>query len=371
VSNILSLDACTAECAERVGGKAVGLGSLLRQGLRVPEGFVVTTDAYRAGVIFPGLHAEAVWMLRDANTTDAQRLASERIRAMFERAELAEQIGSEIAIAYSRLAAGRSSPPVAVRSSATDEDRADASFAGQQETYLWIQGEAAVARRVMSCWGSLFTPQAISYRAHLGVSIDKLAMAVVVQEMVPAESAGVMITLDPVNGDRSAITIESSFGVGLGVVGGEVTPDRFVVDKVTFEIRSRSIGPKAIAYRFAPDLGTVVQTGVARDEQYLPSLTDDEVVDLAHIGRALERGQGGPQDVEWAIGPGPTGPRQIALLQMRPETVWSRRPVAPISDPRTPILIRMLQSMSTPLKIRDVAVKDTGGEPSTATIDCT
>ena len=115
----------------------------------------------------------------------------------------------------------------------------------------------------MRCWGSLFTPQALSYRAHFGVPMDGLAMAVVVQEMVSAEAAGVMITLDPVNGDRSAITIESSFGLGLAVVGGEVTPDRFVVDKVTYEIRSRSIGPKAIAYRFDAGSGGVVITAVS------------------------------------------------------------------------------------------------------------
>jgi pyruvate,water dikinase len=204
----------------------------------------------------------------------------------------------------------------------------------------------------MRCWGSLFTPQAISYRAHLGVPMDGLAMAVVVQEMVRAEAAGVMITLDPVNGDRSAITIESSFGLGLAVVGGEVTPDRFVVDKVTFEIRSRTIGPKAIAYRFDPESRQVVIADVAQDQQRLASLGDEEVIELARIGRALERTQGGPQDVEWAIGPGPGGPRQLFLLQMRPETVWSRRTFAPISDPNTPILARMLQSMSVPLKIR-------------------
>ena len=355
---VLALDHCDAQAASRVGGKALGLGSLLREGLRVPPGFVVTTDAYRAGVVFPGLHAEAVWKLRDADSADAQRRASEQIRAMFERGELADQVGGEIAIAYHRLAAGRAAPPVAVRSSATDEDRADASFAGQQETYLWVQGEAAVARHVMRCWSSLFTPQAIAYRAHFGVPTAGLAMAVVVQEMVSAEAAGVMITLDPVTGDRSAITIESSFGLGLAVVGGEVTPDRFVVDKVTSEIRSRSIGPKAIAYRFDAGSGAVVITDVAQDRQGLASLSDEEVIELARIGRALERAQGGPQDVEWAIGPGSGGPRQLFLLQMRPETVWSRRTVAPISDPRTPILARMLQSMSVPLKIRDFATVD-------------
>jgi phosphoenolpyruvate synthase/pyruvate phosphate dikinase len=363
VDLVLALDHCDAGVASRVGGKALGLGSLLREGLRVPPGFVVTTDAYREGIVLPGLHAEIVRMLEGTHSIEAQHRASDRIRAIFERTELAEQVGSEIAIAYRRLAGGRAEPPVAVRSSATAEDRADTSFAGQQETYLWVRGEAAVARAVMRCWGSLFTPQAIAYRAHFGVPVEGLAMAVVVQEMVSAEAAGVMITLDPVNGDRSAITIESSFGLGLAVVGGEVTPDRFVVDKVTFDIRTRSIGPKAIAYRFDAESGAVVPTDVPQDDQRLPSLGDEEVVELARIGRALERAQGGPQDVEWAIGPGPDRPRQVFLLQMRPETVWSRRTVAPISDPNTPILARMLRSMSVPMRIRDSAPVDPDGAP--------
>jgi rifampicin phosphotransferase len=358
VDHVLTLDECDAGVAARVGGKALGLGSLLREGLRVPPGFVVTTEAYREGVVFPGLHAEIARMLESADSIEAQHRASERIRAMFERRELAEQVGSEVAIAYRRLTGRRLDAPVAVRSSATAEDRADASFAGQQETYLWVRGEADVARHVMRCWGSLFTPQAIAYRAHFGVPIEGLAMAVVVQEMVAAEAAGVMITLDPVNGDRSAVTIESSFGLGLAVVGGEVTPDRFVVDKVTWEVRSRSIGPKAIAYRFDPGRGAVVQVAVPEDDQRLPSVDDAEIVELARTGRALERVQEGPQDVEWAIGRGPDGARQMFLLQMRPETVWSRRSVVPISDPGTPILARMLQAMSVPMRIRDTPPVD-------------
>jgi pyruvate,water dikinase len=363
VDYVLALQDCDGGVASRVGGKALGLGSLLRGGLRVPPGFVVLTDAYSDGVVLPGLQAEIVRILEGADSIEARQLASDRIRAKFERTELAEQVGSEVAIAYRRLRNGRADPPVAVRSSATAEDRADASFAGQQETYLWIHGEEAVARHVLRCWGSLFTTQAIAYRAHLGVPVEGLAMAVVVQEMVPAEAAGVMITLDPVNGDRSAITIESSFGLGLAVVGGEVDPDRFVVDKVTFDIRSRSVGTKAIAYRFDAGSGTVVPTEVPLDDQRLPSLSDEEVVELARIGRSLERTQGGPQDIEWAIGPGPDGPRQFFLLQMRPETVWSRRTVAPISDPTTPILARMLQSMSVPMRIRDSAPVDADGRP--------
>lgn len=362
MDHVLSLDQCQPDGLARVGGKALGLGSLLHDGLQVPPGFVVTTDAYRESVVWPGLATEVVRMLDGAETTAAQRGASERIRAMFERVEMSDTVGTEIALAYRRLGGGQPIP-VAVRSSATAEDLADASFAGQQETYLWVRGEDAVVRSVMRCWGSLFTPQAIAYRAHFGVPTRDLAMAVVVQRMVPAVAAGVMITLDPINGDRSQVTIESSLGLGLAVVGGEVTPDRFAVDKVTWDVRSRAIGDKAIAYRFDAEAGDVICVEVPLDDRTVPSLTDEEVVALAHIGRDVERRRGGPQDLEWAIGPGVDGPRELFLLQMRPETVWSQRQATPISDPNEDILSRMLRAMSQPLRIRDAVPGDSDKPP--------
>lgn len=362
MNHVLSLDECLFHGLARVGGKAVGLGSLLQQGLQVPPGFVVTTDAYRESVVWPGLSSEVARMLDGAETTAAQHDASERIRMLFDRVEMSDTVATEIALAYRRL--GKGEPiPVAVRSSATAEDLADASFAGQQETYLWIRGEDAVVRSVMRCWGSLFTPQAISYRAHFNVSTRNLAMAVVVQQMVPAVAAGVMITLDPVNGDRSQVTIESSVGLGLAVVGGEVTPDRFAVDKVTWAVRSRAIGDKAIAYRFDAEVGDVICADVPVEDRSVPSLTDEEVVALARLGRDVERRRGGPQDLEWAIGPGLNGPRELYLLQMRPETVWSQRHATPISDPNEDILTRMLRAMSQPLRIRDTVPDDSDGSP--------
>ena len=363
MDHVLTLDACQGDCLARVGGKAIGLGSLINEGLQVPPGFVVTTDAYDASVVWPGLSSEVARILDGADTVHAQHDASEQIRALFERVEMSDEVSTEIALAYRGLGGG-APIPVAVRSSATAEDLADASFAGQQETYLWIRGEDAVVRAVMRCWGSLFTPQAIAYRAHFNVPTKGLAMAVVVQRMVPAVAAGVMITLDPVNGDRSQVTIESSVGLGLAVVGGEVTPDRFAVDKVTWDVRSRTIGDKAICYRFDERIGEVICADVAPDDRAAPSLTDDEVVTLARIGRDVERRRGGPQDLEWAIGPGPNGARELFLLQMRPETVWSQRQAKPISDPNEDILSRMLKAMSRPLRIRDAVPDDVDGSPT-------
>lgn len=363
-SHVIWLDACDADCAPRVGGKALGLGLLLRDGLQVPPGFVVTTDAYVEGTQATGLQAKIAAILDGADTVETQQAASDRIKELFEAAELARPVAAEVAAAYRRLCGVTAlDVPVAVRSSATAEDRADASFAGQQETYLWIRGAADVDRHILRCWASLFTPQAIAYRAHLGVPLEGLAMAVVVQRMVAAESAGVMMTLDPVTGDRSQISIESSYGLGLAVVGGEVTPDRFAVDKVTWDIRSRAIGPKTFAYRFDPASGSVVTQDIPPDDQAMPSMTDEEVITLARLGRQVEKAHGGPQDVEWAIGPGAEGPRELFLLQMRPETVWSRKKVAPLSDPNEDILSRMLKAMSKPMRLRDAPPDDTDGSP--------
>jgi phosphoenolpyruvate synthase/pyruvate phosphate dikinase len=362
-THVVPLEACTADDRGLVGGKALGLGSLLREGLQVPPGFAVTTDAYRESVVWPGLQSEAVRLL-DRCTTDEDRVrASEAIRAMFERAEMADTVATEIALAYRDLGGGRP-VPVAVRSSATAEDLGEASFAGQQDTYLWIRGADEVVAAVRRCWGSLFTPQAIAYRAHFGIPTRDLAMAVVVQRMVDAVAAGVMITLDPVTGDPSQITIEASYGLGLAVVGGEVTPDRFAVDKVTYEIRARAINDKPFAYHFDPDRREVVARDVPEDDRTLPALTDAEIVALARLGRAVERAHRGAQDIEWAIGPGRNGEREIFLLQTRPETVWSRRPRAPIADPNEPILERMLRAMRQPLRLRDDGATSGGAVPA-------
>jgi len=161
----------------------------------------------------------------------------------------------------------------------------------------------------------------IAYRAHRGQPVNDLAMGVVVQRMVAAEAAGVMLTIDPINGDRSAIIIEAAYGLGAAVVNGEVTPDRFCVDKDTLGIRGRALGDKHIAYRFDPAVeGTRVQPVPPRDQRQ-PCLSDDEVAHLAQLGKRMEHAMNGqPQDLEWAIGPR----REIFLLQTRPETVWSQ-----------------------------------------------
>lgn len=366
MSNILWLEECTPECIELVGGKAMGLGHLVRQGLQVPRGFAVSAAAYRGFVEGTGLAEEIAEALSEAEGPEAERRASERIRALFRSTQPGQAILDEVRAAYEVLGNGRPAP-VAVRSSATAEDTAEASFAGQQETYLWIVGPEEVERHVLECWASLFTPQAIAYRAHFGIRHEDVAIGVVVQAMVAAEVAGVMITLDPVTGDRSQISIEASYGLGLAVVGGEVTPDRFAVDKVTLELRGRTISSKDIAYRFDPDAGAVRPVEVPDTQRRQACLLDEEVVAIAGIGKRVERALGGPQDIEWALGAGASGQREVFLLQARPETVWSRRAAAPIASPDEPILSRMLRNIRVPMRLADapIAREDPAREGST------
>jgi pyruvate,water dikinase len=352
-SRVIWLSDCTAERAPLVGGKATGLAAVLREGLRVPPGFVITTAAYREHVERNGLGLDLARLLEDSATFDAQQWASDEIRALFEASRPTPALGEEILAAYAELStvgASRDTPsetdrsgslrsgaqrtresaPVAVRSSATSEDSSAASFAGQQDTYLWILGGQEVLRHVVRCWSSLFTPQALAYRAQMRTPMDDLAMGVVVQQMVPAEAAGVMLTIDPITGDASSLVIEAAYGLGAAVVNGEVDPDRFCVEKAPRVIRSRAIGTKSIAYRFDPSVQGIRREDVAAHLQNQPSATDAEVLQLARLGEHMEQAMGRPQDIEWAIGPGADGQRQIFLLQSRPETVWSQK-AAPLS----------------------------------------
>jgi pyruvate,water dikinase len=314
MSSVLDLAAGATEGVERVGGKALGLMRLTELGYAVPPGFVVTTDAHRAWMSDHGLDAEVARLVSAADDFNALRAASDAIGALFEAAGLDDEA---IDRAYDDLGA----PPVAIRSSATAEDLGDASFAGQQETYLPVAGRDAVRAHVVKCWASLYSLEAISYRRRLSVEIEDVAMAVVVQRLVPAEAAGVLFTIDPLTGDRSQITIEASFGLGLALVGGDVTPDRFAVDKVTLEIRSRAIATKPFAERFDPRTATLDRAQLSSDEASAPAISDDEVVALAQVGKRVEASFGQPMDIEWALGPGPAGHRQVHLLQARPETV--------------------------------------------------
>jgi pyruvate,water dikinase len=311
------------------GGKAVSLGRLTAAGIRVPPGFVVTTSAFRqACTAFDpaGTIARAVESL-GADDEAACRAVSAELRARVECAPLPADVESAILTAYRALCGAESGAdgPVAVRSSATMEDGSDASFAGLQDTFLWVRGEAAVLDAMRRCWSSLYSEPSISYRRRLRLPESAMAMGVVVQQMVDARSAGVMFTRSPVTGDVSLIAISSSWGLGSAVVGGEVTPDEFVVNKITGELARQTISDKAIRHVPNRATGGTTEEAVPQEQRELPSLSGDEVKRLATLGRAIERHYGRAQDIEWAICPNGDAETEIFLLQSRPETVWSSK----------------------------------------------
>jgi pyruvate,water dikinase len=267
--------------------------------------------------------------------------------------EMSDDVAEAIAAAYARLG---DSVPVAVRSSAIAEDSADASFAGQQDTYLWVVGEDEVLEHVRRCWASIWSDRSIAYRHDLGIDESRMRMGVVVQRMVDARVAGVAMTLDPRNGDRSKIAIESSFGLGESVVGGTVTPDSFLVDKVMLETVKAETSVKSIELVPDPSGRGVVERPIEPARQARPSLTPDEVKAVAALAKKAEKEYGCPQDVEWAIDD--TG---VVLLQSRPETVWSHRP-EPEPRPAQPYSLGMgslVETLVNPLASRRTADVDT------------
>jgi pyruvate,water dikinase len=215
--------------------------------------------------------------------------------------------------------------PVAVRSSATAEDMPDASFAGQQDTYLWVRGADQVVEKVRDCWASLFTTRAVAYREKHRIPHAETLMSVGVQKMVNARTAGVAMTLDPVNGDRTRIVIDASWGLGEMVVSGVVTPDNFTVEKVLEQIVARTISDKHVELVGDPAAGEAVEREVEPARRKSPCLTDAEVLAVARLAKRLERQNKCPQDVEWAIDADLPEGENLLALQSRPETIWSRK----------------------------------------------
>jgi rifampicin phosphotransferase len=322
---VLWLGQCTEQVAGWVGGKARGLHDLMVLDLPVPDGFVITVATYRNTVASAGLDTRISATLADTGSPAADRQASSRIAELFAELTLPAEASRAIRSSLAELGDG----PVAVRSSAVAEDRADASFAGQQETELWVTGADAVERSVLRCWASLFTPQAIGYRARVGVAPEDVVIAVVVQRMVPAVAAGVAMTLEPVTGDRSTVYIESALGLGEGVVKGDVEADRFWFDKATGNVCRREITTQTRTHRFDPEAGEVRLVDLAYGEGDGASISDAVARRIGELGVRIETAAERPMDIEWAV----SADDVIYLVQGRPETVWSNRPEsAPVDE---------------------------------------
>lgn len=289
---IVWLSSKEAVSRQLLGGKGSGLLSLTNLGLPVPLGFIVTTSFFATN--------------RSTEFTNEQRI---QIAAAYDL--LGQQLNTK-------------EPAVAVRSSAAAEDGKLHSFAGAHDTFLWIRGIEEMLEKILMCQSSLFSARAEQYRSAMGMAHGKTAvppMAVVVQAMVPARSSGVMMTLNPSNGDRSKIVIESTWGLGQLLVDGAVIPDRFLIDKVTNQVIDTKLAKKL--KQLCP--GSTTKFGVSAiqvkaNKQEAPSLTLEEIRQLAEYGRHLESHFGTPQDIEFA-----TTKTGIFILQARPETVWSHK----------------------------------------------
>ncbi|MBS1677860.1 MAG: PEP/pyruvate-binding domain-containing protein [Actinobacteria bacterium] len=320
-----------AATSDLVGGKVASLAEMTAAGFAVPPAFGVTTEAFAEFLEAAG-PAERIDAIRaglDVADVAAVERAAAEIAALIEAAALPAEVEAEIRAAYAELERRVGADvPVAVRSSGVNEDLEGASFAGQYDTYLWVSGADDVVDNVRRCWSGLFNAAVLTYRPD-GVESPAEAeipgMGVGVQVMARARSAGVMFTLDPISGDRSRIVIESCWGLGEGVVKGDVQPDRHRVDKITLEVLEREVVDQAEEYRFDGEAGEVGLLPVPAERREEGSITEDEARTIAELGKRVERHRGGPTDCEWAI----DVEGRLHLLQARPETIWSARQAAP------------------------------------------
>lgn len=302
---------------EYAGGKGANLGQLTQAGLPVPPGFVIGAPAYTAFRDQTGLGARLAELLDslDVEDTDALQAAAKAAREAVANTEMPDWLSGAIGDAYRDLVGAQADAPVAVRSSATAEDTASASFAGMNETFLNVRGGDPVIDAVKRCWQSLFGARTVYYRGQRGFSQSGMEIAVVVQRQIQSTRAGVMFTIDPATGESDHLVIEASFGLGEAVVSGQVSPDRYVVDKPSMTVITRSVRPKELVIEASPYGGTT-RRELGPDEAITPVLIEEEVLRVAELGVAIEREYHAPQDTEWAFDPD----GKVWMLQSRPIT---------------------------------------------------
>lgn len=346
---VLWLEEVRKEDTPLVGGKNANLGEMLAAGIPVPPGFAVTAYAFKYFMEKTGLGEKIYEMLKrlDVNNTKELEDTTRKIREMILSQPMPLEVEEEIKKYYLEMASKLNLDPVnlrvAVRSSATAEDLPEASFAGQQDTYLNIYGLEKVIEHVKRCWASLFTARATFYRVAHNIPHERTHMSVTVQKMVNSKAAGVMFTLHPVTGDENVIVIESSWGLGESVVGGKVTPDEYVVERSSMKIVEKKISKKTYMITFDPvygknihlkwndDNGTwTAEEGIEVNAPLakianpdISSLTDGEVIRLAELGELIYKHYGRHMDIEWAIDADLSFPQNVFIVQARPETVWS------------------------------------------------
>jgi rifampicin phosphotransferase len=325
VTYTVRLDEVGKDDIALAGGKGSNLGELSRAGLPVPPGYVVITRAYEAFVESNNIGDVIVGHASVARAEDPAGFeeVAGGIRTLFSGGHVPERMADEIRAAYQELGEDAEAP-VAVRSSATAEDLAGASFAGQQETYLNVRGERALFEAVKNCWASLWTARAMAYRARQGIDPATVSFAVVVQRMVESEAAGVMFTANPSNGRRDQTTISAAWGLGESVVSGSVTPDSIVVEKESGRVLSRETADKGLMTVYTE--GGTAESSVPEALRREPVLDDEMVATLARYGATIEHHYGMPQDIEWALAGG-----EFFIVQSRPITAMPE----PMADPPT------------------------------------
>jgi pyruvate,water dikinase len=312
-----------------VGGKNANLGEMTNAGISVPPGFAITAYSYKKFIEETGISTKIYEIIKETvtnpNDPAQYEIASKKIRELIESTPMPKDVADAVKSAYEELCKKLNLKDVfvAVRSSATAEDLADASFAGQQETYLNVKGVNELLEKTVKCWSSLFTPRAIFYRTEKGFAHEKVFISVGVQKMVDSKAAGVIFTLNPVTGNTNQIVIEGNYGLGETVVSGAVTPDDFVVDKKTMKIVERRTSKKTLQYVRDPNTGKTVHQEVSAEKQEHPCISDEEVLKLAELAKHIEQHYGKAQDIEWAIDSDLPFPGNIFIVQSRPETVWS------------------------------------------------
>ncbi|GGS45473.1 rifamycin-inactivating phosphotransferase [Actinokineospora fastidiosa] len=340
-SYVLGLQEIDRTQVSVVGGKGAHLGELSRiEGVRVPAGFCVTTDAFRRVMADTPSIGEQVEHLAGLGPDDREgiRARSAEIRRVIEDIAMPDDLAAAITGAVAGLGADVA---CAVRSSATAEDLPGASFAGQQDTYLNVVGSAAVLRHVSRCWASLFTERAVAYRLRNGFDHRKVHMGVVVQRMVFPEAAGVLFTADPVTSDRKVVSVEAGFGLGEALVSGLVNADSFKVRDG--EIVARSIAVKQRAVHAVPGGGTQERL-IEPAQQERPALTDEQVVRLARLGRAIEAHFGRPQDIEWCL-----VDDDFPIVQSRPITTLFPIPETDDGENHVYVSVGHQQMMTDPM----------------------
>ena len=325
IAFVVALDDASATL-EKVGGKGASLAHMAAAGLPVPPGFHITTAAYRRFITENGLQEQILSAVSAVTAVQPATLeeASRKIGSLFAQSAMPDEIAGEISLEYAALGGG--DLPVAVRSSATAEDLPELSFAGQHETYLNMHGEAMILDAIKRCWASLWTARAIGYRARSGIAHEEVSLAVVVQELVLADAAGILFTANPLTDERDKVMINATWGLGEAIVSGQVTPDIVVVDRASGTIIAQQISEKEVMTVRSPE-GTSEEP-VPVDKRTSAVLTAVQAAQLARIGVRIEELYGQPMDIEWTL-----HHNRFFIVQARPITALSKTAGSQVTRP--------------------------------------